>query len=102
TSRRRVEVIIARSAAVFGSLFFLLALLPLGEQHANLDPVWTVVVVGVLAAGLLLFAVASFVPGGRMHRAALVFVVGYVLALLSWPFAVIDPADAPATSFWLY
>ena len=100
-SRSRVELVIARSAAGFGGVFFLLSLITLIEQAPNLRPPWVVAMVAGLAAGLVLTALATY-SGLRKSRAAAVFALVYAGGLVSWPLVVIDPAAAPRGSFWLY
>ena len=84
-STGRVDIAIARIASGFGSLFFLLSLMPLTHQAENLRPGWTVTAVAILAFGLVLPVVGSF-QRWRSSRSALAFTAAYPLAVISWPF----------------
>jgi signal transduction histidine kinase len=100
-SLRRVETAIARSAAGFGFAFVLQSIPPFLGQSDNLQPIWSVLVLVGIGLSLVATGVASIIQ--RHVRAATVsFAVVYLLALISWPFAVIDPAAAPESAFWLY
>jgi signal transduction histidine kinase len=66
-----------------------------------MQPAWSVTIGGALVASLLCTVVVSVIDRGL--RIGLVTFAGvYLIALVSWPFAVIDPAQAPSSSYWLY
>ncbi|QNO37062.1 histidine kinase [Protaetiibacter sp. SSC-01] len=97
----RVTTAIARTAAGFGIAFMLQSVPAMADQLPNMHPTWSVVMVGTLVAALAFTAVAS--TFGRWMRVGHVtFAVVYLVALFSWPFAVLDPAEAPDESYWLY
>lgn len=97
----RVTTAIARSAAGFGVAFMLQSVPAMIEQLPNMQPVWSVVMVGALVASLLATVAVSVVGRGlRIGHTA--FAAVYLVALVSWPFAVIDVAAAPESSYWLY
>ncbi len=88
-SLRRVESAVARSAAGFSVAFFLQSLPTLLAELPNLHIVWSIVIVGGLVSSLLLAVVGSIVRRWiRVATAA--FAVIYLIALISWPFAVVD------------
>lgn len=100
-SLNRVESAIARSAAGFGVAFFLQSIPPLLDQVPNMHPTWTVLMVGGLVVSLAFAVVASIIR--RLVRTATTsFAALYLVALISWPFAVLDVAAAPSDSYWLY
>lgn len=100
-SMLRVDAAIARLAAVIGGLFFLQSIpLQLG-QLGNMAPAWNWLVLSLLIASLVACAVAAILK--RHVRATyLAFSAVYLIALVSWPFAVLSVADAPRDSYWLY
>lgn len=99
----RVDAAIARLAAVIGVAFFLQSIpLQLGRgQLENMAPAWSVTIVALLVASLLACVLAAILK--RLVRATYVtFAAVYLIALVSWPFAVINAGDAPTDSYWLY
>ncbi len=100
-SLRRVESAVARSAAGFSVAFFLQDLPTLFAELPNLHTAWSIVIVGGLVSSLLLAVVGSIVRRWiRIATAA--FAVIYLAALISWPFAVVDPGLVTENSLWLY
>lgn len=97
----RVDTAIARSAAGFGIAFMLQSLPAMLEQLPNMHQVWTLVLIPALFLALVLTAVASSLQY-RLRSAHVVFAIVYLVALVSWPFAVLDRAQAPQESYWLY
>ncbi len=98
----RVTTAIARTAAGFGIAFMLQSVPAMVEQLPNMDPAWSIVMVGSLVGSLVLTAVTSALDRG-LRVGHVSFAIVYLVALVSWPFAVIDPAAAPdPESYWLY
>lgn len=97
----QVTTAIARSAAGFGVAFMLQSIPALVEQLPNMHPVWSALMVGGLVASLAA-TVAVAVLGRGMRVGFVAFSVIYLIALVSWPFAVLDVAEAPSSSYWLY
>lgn len=99
----RVDAAIARLAAVIGVAFFAQSIpLQLG-QLPNMAPAWNIAILAALITSLLVCAVAATLK--RMVRTTYaVFAIVYLVALVSWPFAVLDPdvAMADPSSNWLY
>ena len=101
----RVDAAIARLAAVIGVAFFLqsIPLLLRPSGLANMDPVWSVAILAVLIASLVACGVAAILKRG-VRVTYVAFAVVYLIALVSWPFAVldVDVAIADNSSYWLY
>jgi signal transduction histidine kinase len=98
----RVMTAIARTAAGFGVAFLLQSVPAMIDQLPNMNPAWSVVMVGSLVASLAATVVVSVVDRG-LRIGHVTFAVVYLIALVSWPFAVVDPAEAPGPdSYWLY
>src|SRR5690606_40517475 len=57
--------------------------------------------VGALGASLLFTVGVSVMDGGR-RIGHVTFAAVYRIALVSWPCAVLAPAEAPTSSYWLY
>jgi signal transduction histidine kinase len=97
-SLARVDAAISRSTAVFGIVFFLQSAPVLMGQVGSTQPAWTVVVVVALVGSLLATLVASIL-GRLVQVASVAFTAIYLLVVLSWPFAVLQPSsDSP----WFY
>ncbi len=100
-SLRRVDSAVGRSAAGFGVAFFLQSLPTILGEVPNLHVVWSIVIVGGLVASLLVTVVGAILRRWiRIATAA--FAVIYLAALISWPFAVIDPGLVTDNSLGIY
>lgn len=98
----RVTTAIARTASGFGIAFMLQSIPAMVDQLSNMHPAWSIAMVGTLVASLAFTALTSLF-GRWMRVGHVTFAVVYLVALLSWPFAVLDPAAAPdPESYWLY
>jgi signal transduction histidine kinase len=100
-SLTRVESAIARSTAGFGVAFFLQSIPPMLDQLPNMQSTWAVTMVAALVASLL-FAVTASIFRRLVRISTISFAAVYLIALVSWPFAVLDVAEAPSESYWLY
>jgi signal transduction histidine kinase len=97
----RVDAAMARLAAVIGAAFFLQSIPLQMGQLGNMAPAWNITILTMLVASLVACAVAAIRK--RFVRVTYItFSVVYLIALVSWPFAVIDAAAAPTDSYWLY
>jgi signal transduction histidine kinase len=99
----RVDAAVARLAAVIGGAFFLQSIPLQLAQLPNMAPAWNIAILTLLITSLVACAVASILK--RMVRTTYVaFAVVYLIALVSWPFAVVDVAAATQQpdSYWLY
>lgn len=97
----RVDTAIARTAAGFGIAFMLQSIPAMIGQLPNSQPLWSAVMVFALVVTLGLTVLASAMRQ-QVRGAHIMFAVVYLVALISWPFAVIDPAEATKDSYWLY
>ncbi|HEY2642192.1 MAG TPA: histidine kinase [Galbitalea sp.] len=99
-SRKQIEIVLSRSVAV-GSLVFAAQTVPaLLAQLAESNPAWSITVIVALFVSLIVALMCSIVV--RFVRASQgVVAVIYVLALLTWPFAVVAP-HAQTDNQWLY
>lgn len=99
----RVDAAVARLAAVIGVVFFLQSIPLQLEQLPNMAPAWNVAILALLVASLVACGIASIFK--RMVRTTFIaFALVYLIALVSWPFAVLDVATAAEArpSYWLY
>jgi len=97
----RVDTAIARTAAGFGIAFMLQSIPAMIDQLPNSSPLWSSVMVFALVVSLALTALASALRQ-QVRGAHVTFAVVYLVALVSWPFAVVDTGEATQDSYWLY
>jgi hypothetical protein len=71
------------------------------DQLPNMRPGWANVTVTALVVSLV-FAVVAAIVGRWVRIADISFAAVYLIALVSWPFAVVDVSAAPSDSYWLY
>jgi len=100
-SLRRVETAVSRSAAVFGFIFLAQSAPALLGQMHNTHPVWNAIMIGGLLASML-FTLVAALARRWVRMASTTFSAIYLCALVSWPFAVLDPSAATQDSSWLY
>jgi len=99
----RVDAAIARLAAVIGVAFFAQSIPLQLVQLPRMASAWSIAILAILIASLLICAIASALKRGvRTTYAA--FAIVYLVALVSWPFAVVDLPGAMGdpSSYWLY
>lgn len=103
----RVDAAVARLAAAIGVAFFLQAIPLLLAQLPHMGSAWSVAILSLLIGALLACVIASIAK--RLVRSTYIaFAVAYLVALVSWPFALLEPAPAGAEawsdneSYWLY
>lgn len=109
----RVDAAVARLAAVIGVAFFLQAIPLMMGQLPSMAPAWNVVIIALLIAALVACGAASIAK--RMVRSTYIaFALVYLIALISWPFALLEPASidpnvvggaepwAHSNTYWLY
>ncbi|HTL40366.1 MAG TPA: ATP-binding protein [Pseudolysinimonas sp.] len=100
-SLRRVESAVSRSAAGFGIAFFAQSAPAMLSQLPNTHEAWNIVFVASIVSTLV-FAVAAAVSRRYVRISATTFSAVYLIGLLTWPFAVLDPSRITTDSFWLY
>lgn len=99
----RVDAAVARLAAVIGVAFFLQSIPLQLEQLPNMAPAWNVAILALLVASLVACGIASIFKRA-VRTTYIAFALVYLIALVSWPFAVLDIATAAEArpSYWLY
>ncbi|NYJ30006.1 sensor histidine kinase [Galbitalea soli] len=100
-SRKQVETVISRSVAASGFVFGAQTVGPLLGQINQANPIWVGAIVSALFASIIVSLIASIVQRFVRPGHALVAIV-YVIALVSWPFAVSDPSAVTKDNHWLY
>jgi hypothetical protein len=100
-SRLQIEKLTSRLVAVFGIVYGLQTLPVISEQIHLAEPMWAWVVVPALYASIMLSFVASIAQRWVLGANALISLV-YLVALITWPFAVLDPAPMGDQRYWLY
>jgi hypothetical protein len=105
----RVDAAVARLAAIVGVAFFLQSIPLMMLQLPAMAPAWSVSILVLLVGTLLACVVAAILK--RYVRSAFVsFALAYLVALVSWPFAVAgDPSTWTGGAlawaneiYWLY
>lgn len=99
----RVDATGGRLAAAVSVAFFLQSIPLQITQLPRSEPVWSIGVL-VLIGGSLLAVVAASIFQRGVRPAYISFPIVYLLALVTWPFAVTDVegAQADSGSYWLY
>lgn len=99
----RVDSAGGRIAAAVSTAFFLQSIPLQLAQLPRSAPIWNIVVLALLIGSLVWIIVAAIVQ--RFVRPAYIsFPIVYLVALVSWPFFVVDLPGAIADhgSYWLY
>ncbi len=99
-SRRRVDLLVARTSAGFGVLFCIVTLGVVLEQLDEVIPSWSVVIVPLLYASIL-FALAAATIQHLVRRSQILVAVIFLIGLVTWPFATTGADSAPHTTHWL-
>lgn len=100
-SREQVERILSRSVGLFGIVFGAQTL-PIYLEQAQEAQQWWSDVIGILLFGSIVVAfVAALVNRGVGISLAFVALL-YLVALGTWPFAVLDPDAVTRGNHWLY
>jgi hypothetical protein len=99
-SLKQVETVLSRSVAGGSLVFAAQTVGPLLAQIKEGNPLWIAVVVAALSASIVLAVVLSFARRAVRFAHGLVAWI-YVVALVSWPFAVLHP-HPDTSNFWLY
>jgi len=100
-SRKRVDTVVSRSVAWFGIVFGLQAIPGLLSQYALGQPLWSALAVGAIYGSLLTALLCSTIKRWVVGSHLLVSFV-YVVALVTWPFFLADPAVPQQGDHWLY
>lgn len=100
-SLKQVESVISRAVAVFGIVFGAQTVPVLLGQIDQANTAWVVLSVAVVFTSLIVAFVASIIQRGVRVAHGMASIV-YLAALITWPFAVIDPAMVTSENHWLY
>jgi signal transduction histidine kinase len=99
-SRRRVDAVVSRAIAGFGIVFAAQTAPILLGQLGETGDAWLTLAVAALVGSLIV--TLSFSIAGRWVRSAhATFAFVYVIILISWPFAVVEPIGH-GENHWLY
>jgi signal transduction histidine kinase len=96
-----LDKIFARALAALGIVFGLQALPFVISQQASMQPAWGWIISVAIFGGILAVAVASLVMRGIETAAAFV-AISFLVALITWPLAVQDPATVQPQVPWLW
>ena len=99
-SRGQVEKVISRSVAGFGIVFGAQAIPWMLGQLDEAYPLWLWIVVPALFGTLVIVAVLSVAQVG-VRQSQGFFAIIYLVALISWPFAVLPGAQVFTGIHWL-
>jgi signal transduction histidine kinase len=100
-SLKQVDRVMSRSVAGFGIVFGAQAVPSVLGQLGEAHPLWLWLVIPALVVTLLAVAVLSVVQMWVRHSQG-VFAVLYLVALLTWPFAVLPGVDVTVGAHWLW
>jgi signal transduction histidine kinase len=100
-SRLQIEGLISRLVAVFGIVFGLQTAPVLFEQIGASQPVWAWIVAPAVYASIIVAFVAALVRRWVVATSAIVSIV-YLVALATWPLAVVEPGSFDQGRYWLY
>lgn len=100
-SLKQVEKVMSRSVAGFGIVFGAQAVPTVLSQLDEAYPLWLWIVVPALFATLVFVAILSGVQLW-VRQSQGVFAVVYLLALISWPFAVLPGQQVTTGAHWLW
>jgi signal transduction histidine kinase len=100
-SRKQVENVISRSVAVFGIVFGAQTVPWLLGQLDEAYPIWLWIIVPAMFGSLVLALVMSIAKVWVRPAHALVSII-YLVALITWPFAILPGAEIYTGIHWLY
>jgi len=100
-SKAQIEELLSRLVAVFGVVFGVQTLPVIADQVSAADPVWAVTMVTALYAGMVVLFVAAMLQRW-VTQANLLLSLLFLIALVSWPFAIDDVQNLGEDRYWLY
>jgi len=100
-SRARIETVASRVTGIFGFVFALQSLPAVIDAQSYVAPAWAVALPVVLFAGILAVVVTSMIGRG-VAVAAGVTAGTFVLSLVLWPAAVLQPNEVAPSQPWLW
>lgn len=96
-----LDKIFARALAALGVVFGLQAVPFVVSEQASMQPAWGWIISVAVFGGILAVAVASLIMRGIETAAAFV-AISFLVALITWPLAVQDPATVQPQVPWLW
>jgi signal transduction histidine kinase len=100
-SRLQIEGLSSRLVAVFGIVFGLQTLPVLLSQIDASHPVWAWTVVPALYGSIIVSFIAAMAQRWVLGTNVVIAVV-YLVALATWPLAIVSPTDNQLDRYWLY
>jgi len=100
-SRLQIEGLASRLVAVFGIVFGLQTLPVVLSQIGASHPVWAWVVVPALYGSIVVAFIAAMAQRAIIAMNATIAVI-FLVALATWPLAIITPTDNQLDRYWLY
>ncbi|WP_233550114.1 sensor histidine kinase [Clavibacter lycopersici] len=100
-SLARIETILGRGAGAFGLLFALQSLQVINGQLDTMRPAWSIAFLTIFFGGLVWTCVAGVIRRGVVPAHATVAIV-FVLALATWPFAIVPDTLTTVPQPFLY
>jgi signal transduction histidine kinase len=100
-SRRQIETVVSRSAAITGVVFGAQAVPVVLDQLPHMKEGLASVMIAAVFGGLVASVIASFAR--KYVRAVNAYVAfAFLVALISWPFVAVDPSAVAAARPWLW
>ncbi|KQQ28077.1 hypothetical protein ASF54_04990 [Frondihabitans sp. Leaf304] len=96
-----LDKIFARLLAALGLVYGALAIPYLLDQQSSMQPAWAWIISIALLGGIVAVGITSVSMRG-LETAAAFLAISFLVALLTWPLAVDDPARVLDESPWLY
>ncbi len=100
-SRAQVERILSRSVGLFG-LVFGAQTFPVFLSQAGEGQPWWAMLVGIIVFGSIVVAFVSALLNRAVGITLALVAFFYLVALGTWPFAVVDPDNVTQGNHWLY
>jgi len=100
-SRRQIETVASRSVAIFGLVFGAQTIPATLEQTSLLRPGWGLVFLVAIYGGLLV-SVACSIARRFVSQINTYIAVVFLLAVIAWPFVVLNPDAVAAERPWLW
>lgn len=100
-SRSRIESVASRVTGIFGFVFALQSLPAVIAAQSYVAPAWAVALPVVIFAGILGVVVTSIIGRGVAIAAGVTAGV-FVLSLVLWPAAVLQPNEVAPSQPWLW
>ena len=100
-SRSRIETVASQVTGIFGFVFALQSLPAVIDAQSYVAPAWAVALPVVVFGGILAVVVTSVIGRGVAVAAGVTAAV-FVLSLVLWPAAVLQPNEVAPSQPWLW